>query len=341
MKVGICYDLRETYLSMGYSEEETAEFDKPETVDAIESALLQSGFEVEKIGHAKQLIELLYKGKRWDIVFNICEGLNGSGREAQVPAILDVYNIPYVFSGPLVLSLCLDKALTKRVIRDLGLRTPDFHVISCENDLSDVKLPFPLFVKPVSEGTGKGITENSLINSAEQLLKTGKYLLPRYPHGILVERFLPGREFTVGILGSGNNAQAIGTMEILHNPGSGTSVYSYETKENYQSRVSYEIPEKDMILSCQDLAIQAWKGLGCLDAGRVDLKLDWNGNPSFIEVNPLAGLNPEHSDLPILARKNGINYTFLISKIMDSALSRISKTGQKLQPDDLPDECVQ
>jgi D-alanine-D-alanine ligase len=336
MKVGICYDLRETYLAMGYSHEETAEFDKPETVDAIEGALIKAGYEAEKIGHAKQLIEQLHNGKRWDIVFNICEGLNGVGREAQVPAILDLYNIPYVFSGPLVLSLCLDKALTKRVIRDLGLRTPDFQVVSCESDLVDIKLPFPLFVKPVSEGTGKGISENSVIKSTEQLLMTGNTLLPLYPQGILVERFLPGREFTVGILGSGKNAHAIGTIEILHNPDSGSSVYSYETKENYQSRVHYEIPERDMILSCQDLALRAWEGLGCLDAGRVDLKLDENGCPSFIEVNPLAGLNPYHSDLPILAGKKGIDYNMLISKIMDSALSRINKTGKQFPINVLP-----
>jgi D-alanine-D-alanine ligase len=329
MKAGICYDLRETYLSMGYSEEETAEFDKPETIAAIESALLSAGFEVEKIGHAKQLIELLYKGKRWDIVFNICEGLNGVGREAQVPAILDLYNIPYVFSGPLVLSLCLDKGMTKRVIRDLGLSTPDFHVIYCESDIFNVNLPYPLFVKPVAEGTGKGISEESVIATLEQLIMTVNYLLPLYPQGILVERFLPGREFTVGILGSGKNAKAIGTMEILHIPGSESSVYSYETKENYKSRVNYAIPEKEIILACQDLALSAWNGLGCLDAGRVDLKMDEYGNPSFIEVNPLAGLNPEHSDLPILAQKQGINYNMLISGIMDSALSRIDKSGQQ------------
>ncbi|MGF1584456.1 MAG: hypothetical protein ACFCUM_03975 [Bacteroidales bacterium] len=330
MKAGICYDLRDTYLSMGYSEEETAEFDKSETIDAIGSALLTAGFEIEKIGHAKQLIELLHNGKRWDIIFNICEGLKGVGREAQVPAILDLYDIPYVFSGPLVLSLCLDKAMTKRVVRDLGLPTPDFHVVNCESDLLDVKLRFPLFVKPVSEGTGKGISEKSVIKSTEQLIMAGKHLLPLYPQGILVERFLPGREFTVGILGSGKSARAIGTMEILHNRLSESSVYSYETKENYQSRVYYEIPEKEIILSCQELALYAWRGLGCLDAGRVDLKMDENGVPSFIEVNPLAGLNPDHSDLPILAGKMGIDYNSLISEIMNSALSRITRTSQQL-----------
>jgi D-alanine-D-alanine ligase len=331
MKTGLCYDLRDTYLSMGYSEEETAEFDKAGTIDSLENALQANGFIVERIGNAKQLIGQLTAGKSWDLVFNICEGLNGVGRESQVPAILDLYNIPYVFSGPMVLALCLHKAMTKRVVRDLGIATPDFFVIENENDIKNISIPYPLFVKPVAEGTGKGITRESIITDSEQLFRICRPLIGAYPQGILVERFLPGREFTVGITGNGNRSKAIGTLEIIHNSGTAcNSVYSYETKENYQDLVHYRLAEKDIAVACQELALKVWKGLGCNDAGRVDLKLDENGMPSFIEVNPLAGLNPEHSDLPILARMNGIGFNNLIAMIMDAAVNRIY--GLKTSP---------
>lgn len=326
MNIGLCYDLRDTYLSMGYTEEETAEFDKPETIEAIEQALISLGFKVYRIGNARQLIEQLCKGKRWNLVFNICEGMYGSGREAQVPAILDLYNIPYVFSGPLVLSLCLDKAMTKRVLRDMNIPTPDFCIVRNEADSENITLPFPLFVKPVAEGTGKGISGNSVITDRKQLMETCKRLLEAYPGGIMAERFLPGREFTAGITGSGDDSVIIGTMEIISvSKYIKNAVYSYETKENYLKHVRYDLPEKEISLKCEQLALDAWKGLGCLDAGRVDIKLDENGNPGFLEVNPLAGLNPVHSDLPILAQKHGISFNMLIARIMDSALRRIFK----------------
>ena len=121
MKIGLTYDLRSEYLKMGYSELETAEFDRDDTIEAIESTLHELGYETERIGHAKQLAKALTTGKRWDLVFNIAEGLHGIGREAQVPALLDLYEIPYTFSDPLVMSLTLHKGLTKRVLRDAGV----------------------------------------------------------------------------------------------------------------------------------------------------------------------------------------------------------------------------
>jgi D-alanine-D-alanine ligase len=323
MKVGLCYDLRETYLAMGYSEEETAEFDSKETIDGIAMALNTLGFEVERIGHARQLIGLLNGGTRWDLVFSICEGINGTAREAQVPAILDVFNIPYVFSAPHVLSLCLHKGLTKRVIRDAGISTPDFFVVGHPGDINKINISPPLFIKPVAEGTGKGISVSSIVRDKKKAEEMCRHLLAIYPQGVLVERFLPGREFTVGITGTGHLSRPLGTMEIVYNTAPEAAIYSYETKENYQAKVQYHIPEKEISIACEELALEAWKVLGCRDGGRVDIKLDENKIPSFLEVNPLAGLNPIHSDLPILARKHGIEYTRLISMIMDSAIGRL------------------
>ena len=157
MIVGLTYDLRDDYLKEGYSEEETAEFDAEVTIDAIDSTLQSLGFQTQRIGNIKSLVKALHGDQKWDLVFNICEGMYGIGREAQVPAILDAYKIPYVFSDPLVLALTLHKGHTKRVVRDFGIPTADFEVVNTLSDVEKVNLPYPLFVKPVAEGTGKGI----------------------------------------------------------------------------------------------------------------------------------------------------------------------------------------
>jgi D-alanine-D-alanine ligase len=149
MIIGLTYDLRQEYLDAGYSEEQTAEFDRPDTIVAIDLALIQMGFQTQRIGNIKSLVQRLAAGERWDMVFNICEGMFGLGREAQVPALLDAYQIPYTFSGPLVLALSLDKALTKSVLRTMGVATPDFAVVGMPEDIAAVNLPFPVFAKPL------------------------------------------------------------------------------------------------------------------------------------------------------------------------------------------------
>lgn len=323
IKVGLTYDLRSDYLRMGYSEEETAEFDKEDTVEAIESTLQELGYSTARIGNVKQLAAALVKGERWDIVFNICEGMYGIGREAQVPALLDAWNIPYVFSDPLVLSLTLNKALTKRVIRDAGIPTADFSVISSAEEIPTMNLPYPLFAKPLAEGTGKGIDGNSVIRTPDDLYSVVKDLIVRFRQPVLVESFLSGREFTVGITGTGDNASPVGTMEILLNERAEKEVYSYQNKEEYESMVKYDLAEKEIVERCEKVALHAWRLLGCQDGGRVDLRCDDMGTPNFIEVNPLAGLHPIHSDLPILSGLNGILYSELMNRIMSSALLKI------------------
>ena len=322
MTVGLTYDLRSDYLKEGYSEEEVAEFDRESTISGIEDALNELGYKTDRIGHARQLVNRLANGDRWDLVFNICEGMHGIGREAQVPAILDLFSIPYTFSDVLVLSLTLHKGMTKRVIRDAGIPTPDFAVIHSIDQLSGVNLPFPLFVKPNAEGTGKGISAMSKVNSAEELKTICTDLLTRYPTGLLIEEFLPGREFTVGILGTGAGAYPAGLMEIIYTKKKAGSIYSYSTKADYENLVEYTVPEKEIAGECISLALNAWRTLGCRDGGRVDIRVDKNGIASFIEVNPLAGLDKVHSDLPILAYKHGYDFTRLIGEIMASACKR-------------------
>ena len=323
MKIGLTFDLRSWYIDRGYSMDETAEFDKQETVDALENSLKIMGHETEPIGNTFQLIEALAAGKRWDMVFNIAEGLYGDGRESVVPAILDQYKIPYVFSGPVIMGLSLNKHLAKLVVAAAGVPVSPGCLITELKDLDKCNLKYPLFVKPVSEGTGKGITEKSLVNSSAELKKMVEWILKEFKQPALVEEYLPGREFTVGIVGTGDEAVAIGGMEVIC---ANNLPYSVEVKENYQDYCKYNPLDADIIDECKSVALSAWKALDAVDAGRVDLKADRNGKICFIEANPLAGLNPVHSDLPILSRMYGIEYQTLMEMIMKSAISRIKRS---------------
>ncbi|MFN2395160.1 MAG: hypothetical protein ABR597_05680 [Bacteroidales bacterium] len=333
ISVGFTYDLKDDYLAAGFTHEQAAEFDNPETIDGIFNTLTDLGYKVDKIGNVNSLIKRLVQGDRWDIVFNICEGMKGIGREAQVPAILDVYDIPYVFSDVLVLSLTLHKGLTKQIIRDCGIPTAAFFVADNPDDLKTHKLKYPLFVKPVAEGTGKGIAPDSKIENKDELFRVGKDRLERYGQSLLVEEFLPGREFTVGITGTGKEARVIGMMEVIYKANEPSGIYSYLNKAHYEKFIEYILPDAIAAESCAKVALDAWKALGCRDGGRVDLRMDNAGVPHFIEVNPLAGLNPVHSDLPILARKYGISYHELIKMIMQSATCRLNmpeKMGNRI-----------
>jgi len=321
MKFGLTYDLRDDYRKLGYSDEETAEFDKEDTIFAIESAVKEAGFKTERIGNIFALVDFLSAGKTADIVFNIAEGMHGAGREAQIPALLDAYRLDYVFSDTVILALTLHKALTKKVIRDSRIPTADFFCVYDITDLENIDLKYPLFAKPVAEGTGKGIGSASFIEDKEQLEAAVEFLLEKFNQPVLVEEYLPGREFTVGITGTGKNAEVIGGMEILFEQGVEES-YSYENKANYQSNIKYSLIKGPIEQKVYSLALDAWRVLECRDGGRIDIRCDASGRPNFIEVNPLAGLNPDDSDLPIICRMNGISYNELISKIINSALSR-------------------
>ncbi len=323
MKIGLTYDLQEYYLARGMSEEDAAEFDRPDTITGIESAIKKLGMETDPIGNIFELTERLVKGDRWDMVFNIAEGVKGFGREAQIPALLDAYGIPYTFSDPLVLSLTLHKGMTKHVIRDKGVPTPDFMVINTLSDLEKCTMAFPLFAKPVAEGTGKGIDSASKIKDKKGLREACEWILVAFKQPAILESYLPGREFTVGITGTGEKAVSTGVMEVELYGNADPDSYSYANKKLYESRVRYKLVNDPEAQKAAETALDAWRGLGCRDGGRVDLRSDGKGTPNFLEVNPLAGLNPEISDLPILCGLSGISYDELIKRIMNSALERI------------------
>ena len=324
LHIGITCDLRSDYRRLGFTEEQVAEFDSDATVEFIEQALRELGHQPTRIGHAKALCERLVRGERWDLVFNICEGVAGRSREAQVPALLELYNIPYSFSDPLVCAVTLDKAVAKRVVKSHGVRTPAFAVVESEADIARVKLTYPLFAKPIAEGTGKGITTHSRSNTPAELAELCRELLQRYRQPVLVEEYLPGREFTVGIVGTGPDAQVIGTMEIAVRDPENSGIYSFENKEKCDDLVRYSAPAKGPLRrAVETLARNAYIALECRDGGRVDVRLDSRGRPSFMEVNPLAGLHPHHSDLPMIATQEGMSFTELIGRIVASACHRL------------------
>jgi D-alanine-D-alanine ligase len=322
MRIGVTYDLRDDYRALGLSEEETAEFDAEETIAAVCDALRGLGHEPVRIGHVKSLAAALVAGQRWDAVFNICEGLKGVAREAQAPALLEAYDVPYMFSDPLTLALALDKAMAKRVARDLGVKVADFAVIESEADIARVRLPFPLFLKPVAEGSGKGVGAMSKVDDAAGLARSAADLLARFRQPVLVEEFLPGREFTVGITGTGAEGQVLGVMEIVPKEKYIGHGYGFENKETWEDKLSVVRATDDAARAAGAVALNAWRALRCRDGGRVDIREDRDGQPCFIEVNPLAGIRPGYSDLCFIAEFEGLTYTQLIGRFVDAFLRR-------------------
>jgi D-alanine-D-alanine ligase len=328
------YDLRRDYLAQGYTENDVAEFDSEETIAALVNAIEALAHDVERIGNGRRLAERLVSGDRWDLVFNIAEGLAGRSREAQVPALLEMYEIPHTFSDPLVCALTLDKAMAKRIVASAGLPTPAFHVVESEDDIAGVDLPYPLFAKPLAEGTGKGIDGESKLSAPEEMERVCRRLLREFGQPVLVEEYLPGREFTTGIVGTGRSARVVGSLEVRAAAGAPTKDYSYEMKERCEEFVDYVPVERgELREEVEAMALTAYTALQVRDAGRLDFRLDSEGRPAFLEVNPLPGLHPTHSDLPMIATDAGMSFVDLIGAIVDSAAARIGVGGRAAASD--------
>jgi D-alanine-D-alanine ligase len=324
VRIGLTYDLKDDYLALGLAEHEVAEFDSPATIAAIEDALRAAGHDVERVGHVRALAAKLVAGWRCDVVFNIAEGVAGFGRESQVPALLEAYGIPYTFSDPLVCALALHKGMAKHVARGCGVPTPNFVLVGTTQEAAAVDLPLPLFAKPVAEGSSKGVTGKSLVRSRAALVEVCGELLERYRQPVLVEEYLSGREFTVGILGTGSTARALGTLEVVLLEGADEGVYSYRNKTQWESIVRYGLLEPGPLRAeVEQVALASWRCLGCRDAGRVDVRLDRAGRAQLLEVNPLAGLAPGYSDLPNMAEMAGMSYGALIAEILRCTLARL------------------
>jgi len=330
--VGLTYNLKKTVDSnSGQPEDFYIEFDDEETVDAIAEALEKGGCKVAKIEANKEAYNKLQNLKP-DIVFNIAEGLQGESRESQVPAMLEMLGIPYTGSGPLTLAIALDKALTHQVLSVNGVPSPNFQVFSAPNQKRR-KLEFPLVVKPLAEGSSKGVRSSSLVKDERSLRKQLSWVMNTYKQPAIVEEFLPGREFTVGLVGN-EDPVVLPIVEILLEklPSGASPIYSYEAKW------IWDVPEKPLdIFRCpanvsaelekeiRQTAVRTFKVLNCRDLCRMDMRLDTAGKPRILEVNPLPGLIPDpdaHSCLPEAAREAGFTYEQLICTVLWQALKR-------------------
>ena len=323
-----------------------AEWDSAETIDAVASALSAFG-DVIRIEANESLPERL-RAERPDIVFNIAEGLHGTNREAHVPAICEFFAIPYSGSDPFTLSLCLDKARTKDFLTAHGIPNARYAVIEDEASLSrllagemgsdSIFSNFPVFLKPVHEGSSKGITEKNLVRDRNELETQARFLLATYDQPVIAEEFLPGAEFTCGVLGNGASAQVLPIvgMNFESLPAGALPIYGYEAKWVWDTPDEpldiFECPARispALQRSIEDVVLRAYRILGCRDWSRIDVRLDATGKPNIVEVNPLPGIlpNPEdNSCLPKAARAAGLNYDELIQSALRHAAERTGVT---------------
>jgi D-alanine-D-alanine ligase len=325
LRVGITYNLKKDFLHQENQPVDLfEEFDIEETIDAIRDVLIRDGHEVMKLGGDTGLIDRL-KATSIDIVFNIAEGLRGRNREAHIPALLEFLNIPYTGSDPLTLSLTLDKAMAKRVVVSAGVPTPRFKKVVKIEELKQINLSYPLFVKLSDEGSSKGVRLDSRVSDAQSLEEKVKWLLVNYGPPILVEEFVKGPEFTVGVLGN-EHPSVLGVMliEIKGKPME-EAIYSLEIKREWEEKVAYHCPppiDPELQKRIEEVALQAYRVLDCRDVSRVDIRVGEDGVPYFLEINPLPGLSPVYGDLPIMAKGMGWSYDQLVRTIFHHALKR-------------------
>jgi D-alanine-D-alanine ligase len=343
MKIGITYDLKaDAPADPDRPDDFQEEFDSPATIEAIAGALRGLGHEVEKLGDGRELLERLL-ARPPEFVFNIAEGQGvGRAREARVPAVLEMLDIPYTGSDPLTLAVTLDKDSAKRLVASAGVAVPKGVVIPVENQLQIANckfaicnlqfaicnLQFPVIVKPAWEGSSKGIRGKSLVDSPDELPGVVESLSRDHRQPILVEEYIEGDELTVGVVGNAP-PRVVGVMRVLPRQTNGRFIYSLEVKRDWRQQVRYECPARlspQDTRAVEDAALAAYAALGCRDVSRVDFRLR-DGVPYFLEVNPLPGLNPESGDLVLLAGLAGWTYAGLIETILRAAVQRHRMTG--------------
>lgn len=316
------------------SSDEFAEWDSAETIGAVAHALAELG-EVIHL-EADENFPAKLREARPDIVFNIAEGQYGPNRESHVPAICEFFGIPYSGSDPFTLSLCLDKGRTKETLAFHGIPTAAFAIVRSMDELVAVgrRMPMPLFVKPVHEGSSKGITEKNFCRTTRELEKQVKFLLKTYGQPVLVEEYLPGNEFTCAVLGNGPDARVLPIvgMNFGELPKGAMPIYGYEAKwiwdrpENplnmfdCPARISEALRQ-----SIEEITLRTYNVLDCRDWSRIDVRLNAEGIPNIVEVNPLPGILPKPEDnscLPKAARVAGIEYDELIQSCLQHAARR-------------------
>lgn len=318
-----------------------AEFDRIETILSLSNAIKSAGHQVHFLQADKSLPQAILKYKP-DICFNIAEGMQGDSREAQVPALCELMGIPYTASRILSNAISLDKTMTKRVWKEHGLPTAPFQEVSGVEDLKDFNLSFPVFAKPAREGTGMGIDETSYIENREQLEERVSWLLETYRQPVLIEEFLPGREFTVGFIGNPGSPASrrnpslydqdgyhwFPVLEIGLAKSVSPTVYGHDAKAidiGAEGAPDYLCPadiSEELVMELVSLTRKAAEALHACDVSRVDFRMGADGKPYLLEINTLPGLNPAISDICIMANAEGMEYNTLITEILYLAAER-------------------
>jgi D-alanine-D-alanine ligase len=327
MRIGLSYDLKETIATQQAScDDAFEEYDSWETVELIAAALEAEGHAVTMLGGGREFLGKILHDKV-DFVFNIAEGRGiYRSREAQVPSILEMLDIPYSGSDPQCLAICLDKPLTKKLVASEGVSTPNWRVINDRQELHQIDtcaFPFPAIIKPVYEGSSKGIRLTSVVEDAKQAIEVTESLLEKYQQPALVEEIILGDEVTVGIVGN-SPPNVLGIMRIIPKQREGYFIYNLDVKRNYLDLVEYDCPAdlEEKVLQCiQVSSLRAFQALGCRDFARLDFRISTAGVPYFLEINPLPGLGA-HSDLVIIAKKMGWSHQRLINAVLNAALER-------------------
>jgi len=332
MRIALAFDLKADFdaskARVDAPEDLLEEYDSPATVEAIARVLASHGHEPLLFGGGARFVERVLH-KRPDLVFNLAEGRGSRSREAHVPAVCELLAIPCTHSDPLTMAVSLDKAMAKRVVASAGVPTPRFAVVAQLEQLAALELEYPLFAKPLFEGSSMGVRRRSRCASADELRERVRRLLADYGEPVLVEEFCGGREFTVAVLGTGADAQVVSAMEVvpLVTP-LAEFVYSLEVKRNpnWREEVRYDAPPRrarEEVAAIEKVALDAYRALDCRDIGRVDVRCDASGAPKFIELNPLPGLAPGWSDIALLWERIGRSYDDLILSILERACGRL------------------
>ncbi len=336
-RVGFTYNVKREN-----SSDEQAEWDPPETIIAISNALARQGHIVVHLEATPDLPRVLAEADV-DLIFNIAEGVEGRNREAQVPALCELLGIPYTGSDSATLAIALDKALCKKVLSQHDILTPKFMVMETGRERLDSDLSFPLIVKPNAEGSSKGIGSANVVDSEEGLRVAVNRLIERYRQPVLVEEYITGREFTVGLLGS-KRPRVLPPMEIIFiNSDVERPVYDYVVKQDWEKHVRYECPAKltDVeIKAIEKVARATFAALDCRDFARVDLKIDAKGDIYVFEVNPLPGMTPGYSDLVLISAAAGMDYDQLMAEIMLGGVRRLREKRREEREDNSENEAT-
>ena len=325
LRVGFTFNQKRITPTPDLATDSEAEFDSPKTLESIREAIRSYGHQVIDL-EANSDLPLKLHPDDVDIVFNIAEGMRGRNREAQVPALLELLDIPYTGSDSATLALALDKGLSKRIVAQAGVPTPDFQLMVTGKEKLSKELQFPVIVKPVAEGSSKGVVGTSVAHNEAELREMAGFIIDRYKQAALVEEYLPGREFTVAMLGE-RRPRVLPPMEIVFTNHSKdpNPVYSYQHKLDPNEEVRYDRPavlDPRLKETIERISRKVFTVLGCRDVARVDLRMDSKGQVHFIELNPLPGLTPGWSDLCLIAESAGIGYRELIGEIMAPAIRR-------------------